>query len=243
MNRQRTQVLVAIALVALAFYGLRHTLGLNSLLIFAVIIPSIILHEISHGVAALAFGDRTAKEAGRITLNPIPHIDPIGTLLLPGIMSLVGFGAFGYAKPVPVNPGRMRHPRNDSLIVSLVGPLTNLAIAAVATVVLRFGRPVSVVETVRAFGLGAVSVGDRILFLAGFLNVILAVFNLLPIPPLDGSAVVERLLPRRWWPAWLTLRQYSMGILLVLILLGGNVLQHIFQPAEQAWGHLVGLGG
>ena len=243
MNRQRTQVLVAIALVALAFYGLRHRLGLDSLLIFVVIIPSIILHEVSHGVAALAFGDRTAKEAGRITLNPIPHIDPIGTLLLPGIMSLVGLGAFGYAKPVPVNPSRMRHPRNDSLIVSLVGPLTNLAIAAVATVVLRFARPVSVVETVRTFGLGAVSVGDRILFLAGFLNVILAVFNLLPIPPLDGSAVVERLLPRRWWPGWMTVRQYSMAILLMLVLLGGNLLQHVFHPAERLWGHLVGLGG
>jgi Zn-dependent protease len=243
MNRQRTPALIAVALIALAVYGLRHVLGLDSLLVFVVVIPSIIVHEISHGVAALAFGDRTAKDAGRITLNPIPHIDPIGTLLLPGILSLVGVGAFGWAKPVPVNPGRMRHPRNDSLVVSLVGPFTNLAIAAAATVTLRFGRPVSVVENIRTFGLGAVSVGDRILFLAGFLNVILAVFNLLPIPPLDGSAVVERVLPRQWLPGWLTLRQYSMPILLVLVLLGGSVFQHIFHPAEQLWGHLVGLDG
>lgn len=243
MSKQATQALVAFGLIALAVYGLRHRLGLDSLLVFAVVIPSIILHEISHGVAALAFGDATAKRAGRITLNPLPHVDPIGTLLLPGIMALVGVGAFGYAKPVPVNPARMRHPRNDSLVVSLVGPATNVALATAATLVLRFGRPASVVETIRLGGLGAVGVGDRLLFLAGFLNVLLAVFNLIPLPPLDGSALVERVLPRKWWPTWLTIRQYSMPILLVLVLLGGNVLQHIFGPAERLWEHLLGGAG
>ncbi len=242
MSRQATQTLIVIGLVALAVYGLRHRVGLDSLLIFVVIIPSIILHEVSHGVAALGFGDPTARNAGRLTLNPLPHVDPIGTLVLPGIMALVGVGAFGYAKPVPVNPGRMRSPRNDSLVVSLVGPLTNLVLAAAATLVLRFARPASVVTSIRVLGLGSVAVGDRLLYLAGFLNVLLAVFNLIPVPPLDGSAVIERVLPRRWWPAWLTIRQYSMPILLLLVLLGQGVLQHIFNPAEQAWDHLLGAG-
>ncbi len=96
-----------------------------------MLVPSIILHELSHGVVALALGDDTAKRAGRLTLNPVKHVDPVGTLLVPAILSLSGLGAYGWAKPVPVSTNRLRSPRNHTVVVSLVGPLTNFALAAV----------------------------------------------------------------------------------------------------------------
>ena len=204
-----------------------------------MIVPSVILHEVSHGVAALACGDDTARRAGRLTLNPLRHIDPLGTLVLPGIMALSGLGVFGYAKPVPVNPGRMRSPRNQSLLVSLAGPATNIVLAVFAGLALRVSQPAAG-ALVSDFGLNVLPIGYRVLFLFGFLNVSLAVFNLLPIPPLDGSAVVERLLPRRAWPAWLTVRQYAMPALLLLVLLAPGRLQGIFAPAERLWAHLLG---
>jgi Zn-dependent protease len=238
------QTLVVIGLVAIALYAIRHTLSSTTLIVFAVAVPSIILHELAHGVTALGFGDDTAKRAGRLTLNPLRHIDPIGTLVLPGVLALAGLGAFGYAKPVPVNPGRMRSPRNSALVVSLAGPATNLALAGLSVVLLRAARPPGTAQAVNfvvsTFGVGALAPADRVLYLLGFVNVTLAVFNALPIPPLDGSAVVGRLLPRSALPAWYSLQQYAMPILLVLVLLDpGNFLAHVFEPAERAWAHLL----
>lgn len=200
-------------------------------LVVAVLVPSVILHEVSHGVVALWYGDDTAKQAGRLTLNPLPHIDPFGTVILPVLLSLGGLGAFGYAKPVPVRPNRLRDPRQHSLYVSLVGPAVNIVLAAVAVVVYR-----------TFFGEGTLldpSPAERAVFFFGFINVILAVFNLLPIPPLDGSAMVERVLPERWWPAWLRLRQWSMGILLLLVLALPGALTGIFRPAIQLYARLL----
>lgn len=238
------QVLVAVGLILLAIYALRHSLGITTLLIFVVVVPSIILHELSHGVTALAFGDDTAKRAGRLTLNPIKHVDPIGTLVLPGVLALAGLGAFGYAKPVPISPGRMRSPRNNSLLVSLAGPVTNLVLAGISILALRYVRPAGTAQTVDTLisfgGLGSVGIVDQLLYLMGFLNVTLAVFNLIPLPPLDGSAVVERLLPPSAWPTWLKVRQFAMPILLVVVLLNpGGFLGHVFGPAERAWAHLL----
>ncbi|MDQ2725311.1 MAG: site-2 protease family protein [Acidimicrobiales bacterium] len=238
------QVLVAVGLILLAIYALRQRLGITTLLIFVVVVPSIILHELSHGVAALAFGDDTAKKAGRLTLNPIKHVDPIGTLVLPGVLALAGLGAFGYAKPVPISPGRMRSPRNNSLVVSLAGPVTNLVLAGISILVLRYLRPPGTAQTIDTLisfgGLASVSIVDQLLYLLGFLNVTLAVFNLIPLPPLDGSAVVERLLPPSAWPTWLKVRQYAMPVLLLVVLLNpGGFLGHVFGPAERAWAHLL----
>ncbi len=238
------QVLVAVGLILLAIYALRHSLGITTLLIFVVVVPSIILHELSHGVTALAFGDDTAKRAGRLTLNPIKHVDPIGTLVLPGVLALAGLGAFGYAKPVPISPGRMRSPRNNSLLVSLAGPVTNLVLAGISILALRYVRPPGTARTVDTLisfgGLGSVGIVDQLLYLMGFLNVTLAVFNLIPLPPLDGSAVVERLLPPSAWPTWLKVRQFAMPVLLVVVLLNpGGFLGHVFGPAERAWAHLL----
>ncbi len=197
-------------------------------LVVGVLVPSVILHEVSHGVVALWYGDDTAKQAGRLTLNPLSHIDLFGTLILPVLLSLGGLGAFGYAKPVPVQPNRLRNPRQHSLYVSLVGPAVNFVLALVAVVVYR-----TFFESARNNGVVLLepSLAARIVFYFGFINVILAVFNLLPIPPLDGSAMVERVLPMRWWPTWLKVRQWSFGILLLLVLALPGALSAIFRPA------------
>ncbi len=198
------------------------------LVVVGVLVPSVILHEVSHGVVALFYGDDTAKQAGRLTLNPVRHIDPFGTLILPALLALSGLGAFGYAKPVPVRPNRLRHPRQHSLYVSLAGPAVNVALVLVAVGVYR-----SVFEPVRLGDSVFLdpSLPARIVFFFGFVNVILAVFNLLPIPPLDGSAVIERVLPQRWWPAWLKVQKWSMGILLLLVLALPGALSTVLRPA------------
>ncbi len=189
---------------------------------FACLVVAVILHEISHGVVALAFGDDTAKRAGRLTLNPIPHIDPFGSVLLPALAALGGFAGFGYAKPVPVNPARLRQPRQQMLFVSLAGPATNLTLMAAAAVAARsigwdgFGRQPSTLFL--------------IFYAFAIVNLFLGVFNLLPIPPLDGSSLIERFLPRRHLPAWWKFRNYGFLILILLILVFNGVLATIIDP-------------
>jgi Zn-dependent protease len=190
-----------------------------------VLIPSVILHEIMHGVVALAFGDDTAKRAGRLTLNPIPHIDLFGTIILPTLLILIGATPFGWAKPVPVNVSRLRSPRNDGLLVSLAGPATNLVLVTVATVAYRVFHPHG-------------DVAEVLLFL-GFANVILAVFNMIPIPPLDGSSLIERVLPERFWPGYLKFRGRAMGLLLVLMLAVPSLFGHVLQPALDLWDRIL----
>jgi Zn-dependent protease len=202
------------------------------LIFFAVLIPSVILHEVSHGWVALMFGDDTAKRAGRLTLNPIAHVDPFGTIILPAILILTTHSAFGYAKPVPVNPRQLHNPRQQSLLVSLAGPAVNIVLAIAAALVLsRIGLP-------HGFDRGPLL--KQVVFELGYANVILAAFNLIPIPPLDGSAVIERFLPRAWWPRYLQLRQYSMGILLLLVFLLPRVLLvPVFDFALTQWFRLL----
>ena len=203
--------------------------------ILAVLVPSVILHEVSHGFVANLLGDDTAKRAGRLTLNPIPHIDPFGTVILPLILSLSGFGAFGFAKPVPVTVGRLRNPRQHSLYVSLVGPAVNIVLAVAAALALRV---FFTVETPVGRFVEDTAAAD-VLVTLGIINVILAAFNLIPLPPLDGSAVVERLLPATWWPTWLKIRQYSMGVLILVVLLVPSLLSRVFEPAIDLWANLL----
>lgn len=205
--------------------------------LLAAIVPSIILHEVSHGVVALWLGDDTAQKAGRLTLNPIKHVDPFGTIILPFLMSLSGLGAFGYAKPVPVNVRKLRNPRQHSLYVSLAGPLVNIALAIFAIVLFRITGP-SVVLVDR-YGLPFGSRIARYAFMLGFLNTLLAVFNLLPIPPLDGSAMIERVLPHDWWPTWLRFRQYGFGLLLLLFFVIPGALDRVFNPAIDLWARFI----
>ena len=202
------------------------------------VVFAVTFHEAAHGFVAYHFGDDTARRAGRVTFNPFKHVDPFGTIILPALMLLVGFGAIGYAKPVPVNPGRLRHPRNESLLVSLVGPAVNIVLAVAAALAYR------IVVGSTAIPLDSHGFPEqmlpKVLLILGFANVILAVFNLIPIPPLDGSAVVERVLPKSWWPGYLRLRQFSLPLVLLLVLLAPQVLTRIFDPALNLWSHLLG---
>lgn len=227
-GRQRTLVLVLLGLGAVYLLARRDVVDSNDLLRLAVLVPSIILHEVSHGAVALGFGDDTAKRAGRLTLNPIAHIDAFGTLILPAVLILAGAQPFGYAKPVPVAVNRLRDPRNHNVVVALVGPAVNIVLAVGAALLLRnmtFGSEPSLYL--------------RALFFFGLVNVVLAAFNLIPIPPLDGSAVVERALPARWWPSYLRLRQYSMFLLFGVILLFPEALNWVFDPALRLWFRLL----
>ncbi len=199
-------------------------------IIIGVLVPSVILHEVAHGALALVFGDDTAKQAGRLTLNPVRHIDPFGTVLLPAMLALSGLGAFGYAKPVPVRPNRLRDPRRHSLYVSLVGPAVNIVLAILAVLVWRamYGS----IDSPRAVPSGLV---PEVVLWFGVINVILAVFNLIPLPPLDGSAVIERVLPARLWPAWLRLRRWSILLILVVVLAVPGALARLFGWAIDLW--------
>ncbi len=222
--------LVLALLAGVVVYALvrRGVVGARTLLLLAALFGSVILHEVSHGAVALGFGDDTAKRAGRLTLNPVSHVDPVGTVILPTILVLAGASPFGWAKPVPVSPAKLRSPRNQSLLVSLAGPAVNIVLALVAAVVLRGVIPDGGYA-------GSPPLAHEALLSLGLVNVVLAVFNLIPLPPLDGSAVVERLLPARWWPGYLRVRQYSMAILLILVLLLPRALNRVFEPALDGW--------
>jgi Zn-dependent protease len=228
-------VVVLVALVA------HHNISSDTIILFFVIIPSIILHEVSHGWVAKAFGDDTAARAGRLTLNPVKHIDPVGTLIVPALLALGGFGVFGWAKPVPVNVSRLRSPRNQGVLVSLAGPAMNVALAAIGGVVF-----VQVFKPALLQG-GPFTVPGRIVFFFSVVNIGLAAFNMLPIPPLDGSVLFERVLPARYWPNYLRFRQYTMPIIMGLVLLNFYLhpgpLTWLLSHLYNWWAGVLGLPG
>ena len=198
--------------------------NMEIILILVILIFSIVLHEVSHGVVANSLGDPTAKRAGRLTLNPIPHIDPIGSIALPLILILVsqatGGGGiiFGWAKPVPVNHYNLRDRRFGPAKVSLAGPAANLALALVFGLVLRFFAP-----ALFAFNPALILVFSSIVFL----NILLAVFNLLPIPPLDGSHILFTFLPSSMDHVKIFLSQYGFLLLLFVIFFFFPFISHI----------------
>lgn len=178
----------------------------------AVLLPSITSHEAAHGFVADRLGDPTARSQGRLTLNPVPHIDPFFTILLPGLLLLLGSPIlFGGAKPVPVNVARLRHPRRDWAIVGAAGPLTNLAIAIA----------LSIAVSILTIGLDMPSdaVVIQILSVGIYFNVLLCVFNLIPIPPLDGSRVLQYFLSGGALAAYQRFEIYGLPVILLLVLL------------------------
>jgi len=185
-------------------------------------------HESAHGLVALACGDTTARDLGRISLNPLKHIDPVGSVVVPALLAFAGAPVFGWAKPVPVDLSRTREPRTANLLVSAAGPLSNVLLA------LLFAGVVFALRGHVAEPLGD-SVLGLLLLLALFsvlVNVALAIFNLLPIPPLDGFGVLESLVPRQLYPLTRLLRRYGMLILLAVIMTG--MLGQLLLPARRA---------
>lgn len=185
----------------------------------ALIVPlilAIVFHEVAHGWTARALGDPTAARMKRLSLNPLRHVDPIGTVVLPGMLALIKAPVFGWAKPVPVNQRMLRNPRVGMMVVAMAGPGSNLVLAALAS--LGFGLLIGGLSQAPAPGS---AIDFLMLNLRNFIaiNVFLALFNLLPIPPFDGSHVVEGLLPRAWIPAYARLR--PLGFPLVFIVLIG----------------------
>ncbi len=237
----QSPVLIAVVILGAALLVAlvrSHHISTPDLIIFCAIVPSIILHEISHGWVALACGDDTAKRAGRLTFNPIAHVDPVGTIVVPAVMALSGIGFLAWAKPVPVNVARLRSPRNQGVLVSLAGPATNVVLAGLCA--LGF---VAVHGSVPAPGTNQFTLAAEIFFYAGLVNVLLAMFNMIPLPPLDGSVLIERALPRAWWPGYLRFRQYTMPLLLVLVLLNASMhpgpLTWLYENVENWWFNLL----
>jgi Zn-dependent protease len=187
--------------------------SLGSVLILVMLIPSITFHEFMHGWAAYKLGDPTAKDAGRLSLNPIKSIDPFGSILLPILGFLAGGVIFGYAKPVPYNPMYFKNLRQGEIIVGFAGPSANLALAL-------FGA----VMTWAAYGLSYAGVPVQLagaIDLVGYslaqVNLVLMFFNLIPIPPLDGSSIVPLFLPDSMLQGWYGIQRYAFGIFIVLV--------------------------
>lgn len=182
-----------------------NLLDLVLLIVFAVA-PAIILHEIAHGWVALLMGDPTAKDQGRLTLNPISHIDLVGSILVPGFLFLVHSPFFfGWAKPVPVNFGRIKNYRLGLILVAAAGPITNVILACIYIWIYKLGLFSALYQTWQW----------AILF-----NIALCLFNLIPIPPLDGSRILMGILPRQWMVLYSRLEPFGLIIVVVLLQLG-----------------------
>ena len=186
----------------------------NAAALIVPLIIAIVFHEVSHGLVANLLGDPTAKEQRRLSFNPIRHVDPIGTVVLPGLLALVKAPVFGWAKPVPVIKQRLRNPRFGMMAVAAAGPGSNLLLAGVGAVLLGL--------LVRSFGDAQPAEPLRFiaLNLSNFLtiNIFLALFNLLPIPPFDGSHIVEGLLPPRAAEVYDRLRPFGFPLVFILLI-------------------------
>ena len=190
---------------------------------------SAIVHEVAHGWAALRCGDATAKEAGRLTLDPRAHLDGFGSVLLPLVMALIGGPVFAFAQPVPYNPYRLRHPRRDELIVALAGPASNLLQALLGALVLRLAwDPIMGAAISGGLPLEVVSLLIDVLTTYVSVNLVLCFFNLIPLPPLDGSKVVLFFLTGEARAAYYRLEQYAMPILIVVLYVLPSLLR--FDP-------------
>ncbi|MFM5917002.1 MAG: site-2 protease family protein [Novosphingobium sp.] len=204
----------------------------------ALILPlifAIVFHEVAHGLVARQLGDPTAARLGRLSLNPFKHVDPIGTVVLPGILALAHLPVFGWAKPVPVDARQLRNPRRDMMLVGAAGPGSNLVMAAIAALILGI--------VMKPYGGEQEPAGVMhfvVLNLFNFIsiNVFLALFNLLPIPPFDGSHIVEGLLPEQAARSYAKFRQVGMLIPILLIVLlpqllpGFSVTRYLIAPVD-----------
>jgi Zn-dependent protease len=181
------------------------------------LIFAITVHEAAHGWVANKFGDDTAKLQGRITLNPIKHIDLVGTIIIPIVMVIVSNFIFGYAKPVPVNWNKLRHPRRDMALVALAGPGANFIMALIWAAIAKLSVSVYYLHLIAIFGI--------------HINILLLLLNLIPIPPLDGSRVLSSFLPARAALLYNAIEPYGFWILLLLLISG--ILTIVLLPSAQ----------
>ncbi len=215
---------------------------LVALVTIPALVVAIVFHEVAHGWTALALGDPTAKEQRRLSLNPLRHVDPFGTVILPGLLFLSGAPVFGWAKPVPVIKQRLRNPRFGMMAVAAAGPATNFLLAALGAIALGLLAR----SGVEPMGPAGFAVASLVSFIA--INLFLALFNLLPIPPFDGSHVIEGLLPRRAAQAYERLRPLGFPLLILLLVVLpwafpglGIVERVVLPPFEWAQGLYLAL--
>ena len=202
------------------------------------LVIAIVFHEVAHGLVARRLGDPTAEERGRLSLNPIRHIDPFGTVILPLLLAVTHAGAiFGWAKPVPVNYRRLRNPRRDMVLVALAGPGMNLLLALVGTAILA--ATIMLSGSSRG-GVSAFVAANALNFL--LINIFLAVFNLLPVPPFDGGHVVEGVLPPAAARRFAQIGRYSLLVMVVLLLIlpqfGIDIVGRLVSPIVDALARL-----
>lgn len=209
---------------------------LQTILIYAIpILFAITVHEVAHGWVASKLGDFTARQAGRLTLNPLKHIDLVGTVLVPVLLLMLAGFIFGWAKPVPVNWANLRHPRRDSALVAVSGPSANLLMAVIWALLLKLG---AILQSMWPPGAALIAIGK----IGIQINLILMVLNLIPIPPLDGSRVVSSLLPRQLAVLYNQLEPFGFFILLILIAFGA-LAQWIFPIVSYLQQFIMGLLG
>jgi len=205
-------------------------MGLNITFIILMVIIfyfAVVLHEVSHGLVALFLGDHTARVAGRLTLNPMAHIDPLGTIIFPLLLILSGSRFIvGWAKPVPVNFMNLHNPKRDMIWVGLAGPATNFFIAVLLALILKI-LPVLSLKTV------------FFLKLAIYINLLFAIFNLIPVPPLDGSRIMTGLLPPRIAVAYASLE--PIGIVILVFLLFAGLFHRVLLPAVKIIIRILGV--
>lgn len=190
---------------------------LEFMLVAGLLIVAISIHEFSHALAADKLGDPTPRLAGRLTLNPAAHLDPIGTLLL-------FFAGFGWGKPVPFDPFNLHDPKRDSAVISIAGPLSNLLMALAGSIFLHVFLTFPILSLNSFF--------SEIITMFIYFNVLLAIFNLIPIHPLDGFKVVAGILPKKYYEDWLSLERYGMIFLILLIFpfFGGSPITTLISP-------------
>jgi Zn-dependent protease len=215
---------------------------LQALILIPCLIVAIVTHEVAHGRVALALGDTTARDLGRLSLNPIRHVDPVGTLLVPGALALIGAPVFGWAKPVPVRMDRLNNPRFGMVAVGAAGPAVNIVLALLGALVLGMIARITIGS---AQMVPPLLVQGLIAFMS--INVFLALFNLLPIPPFDGSHIVQGLLPERLGNAYGQLQRYGMVVFALLIAVTwlapqlGLVERLVGGPFDWVMDHLLGF--